>query len=99
MTSKALRNDNDNMWFENQQKMQQITAFLINLKFKFERSCFVLTSHNTSICSMVLTPHQLKIVLLRNKNSYFHEILKIGSTDVAHYEMHMLLKRYAYLVP
>ena len=49
-----------NMWYESQQKMQQITAFLINLNF--ERSCFVLTSHNTSMCSVVLTPHQLKIV-------------------------------------
>ena len=51
-----------NMLFENQRKMQQITAFLINLNLKFEMSCFVLTSHNTSICSVVLTPHQLKIV-------------------------------------
>ena len=35
--------------------MQQITAFLINLNSKFERSCFVLTSHNTSMCSVVIT--------------------------------------------
>ena len=92
MTSKSFETIMINMWFENQQKMQQITAFLINLNLLFERSCFVLTSHNTSMCSVVLTPHQLK-------NSYFHEILNIYSTDVALYEMHMLLNRYAYLVP
>ena len=62
MTSKSVETIMINMWFENQQKMQQITAFLINLNLLFERSCFVLTSHNTSMCSVVLTPHQLKIV-------------------------------------
>ena len=62
MTSKPFETIMINMWFENPQKMQQITAFLINLNLKFERSCFVLTSHNTSMCSVVLTPHQLKIV-------------------------------------
>ena len=66
---------------------------------KFKRSCFVLTSHNTSMCSVMLTPHQLKIVELQNINRYFHEILNIYSTDVALYEIHMLLNRYAYLVP
>ena len=62
LTSKPFEAIMINMLFENQQKMQQITAFLINLNLKFERSCFVLTSHNTSMCSVVLTPHQLKIV-------------------------------------
>ena len=62
MTSKSFETIMINMWFENQQKIQQITALLINLNLMFERSCFVLTSYNTSMCSMVLTPHQLKRV-------------------------------------
>ena len=62
MTSKTFETIMINMLFENQQKMQQIAAFLISLNLKFERSCFVLTPHNTSMCSVVLTPHQLKIV-------------------------------------
>ena len=62
MTSKPFETIMINMWFENQQKMRQITAFLINLDLKFKRPGFVLTLHNTSMCSVVLTPHQLKIV-------------------------------------
>ena len=98
MTSEPFETIMINMLFENQRKMQQVTAFLINLNIKFERSCFVLTSHNTSMCSVVLTLHQLKIGKLRNKNKYFHEILNINSTDNALYEIYMLLNRYAYLI-
>ena len=71
--------------------MQQIIPLLLNLKTQFERPSFGLTSHSTPMCSVVFTPHQLKIVSIRNKKSNFHEILNINSTDVALYEMHMLI--------
>ena len=71
--------------------MQQIIPFLINLNTNFERPFFGLTSHNTSMCSVVLTPHQLKIVKLRKKKSNFHESLPINSTGVALHKMHMML--------
>ena len=47
---------------ENQQNMQHIVHFLMNLDTKFERPFFGLTSHKMSMCSVVLTPHQHKIV-------------------------------------
>ena len=50
------------MSFKNQQHMQQIVPFLKNLNTKFERPFFGLTSHKMSMCSVVLTPHKLKIV-------------------------------------
>ena len=46
---------------KNQQHIQQIIHFLINLNIKFERPSFLFTSHKTSMCSVVLNPHQLKI--------------------------------------
>ena len=68
--------------------MQQIIPFLANFNTKFESPSWGLTSHNTSMCSVVLTPHQLKIVLLRIKKSNFHD-LTIYSADVALNEMQM----------
>ena len=47
---------------KNRQHIQQIIHFLMNSNIKFERSSFGLTSHKTSMCSVVLTPHQLKMV-------------------------------------
>ena len=40
MTSKPFETIMINMWFENQQQMQQITAFPINLNSKFEKVMF-----------------------------------------------------------
>ena len=72
--------------------MQQVFSFFVNLNTKFERPFLGLMSHYTSMCSVVLTPHQLKIVQLRNKKSNFYEILTIYSTDVALHAM----QRYLY---
>ena len=67
-----------------EKKMHQITPFLINLKTKFERPSFGLTSHNTQMYSVVLTHVNLKLCNSETK-SPFCEILNINSTDVALY--------------
>ena len=43
-------------------KISNSSPFLMNLNTKFERPFFELTSHNTSMCSVVPTLHQLKIL-------------------------------------